>query len=183
MGLKYFFKKWISLLFSFPYQWRKIKKERNSEYLWFIFYESLFCGIAFFLGALWTTMFDLNVSLWLLRAVNFSFVLFVYVIFLAKMFRIFSDYNSLEINGKLSERLIAYVSSFYFFSFFLGALLSPENYFFIVFVFSFFASFYFYRILYKYYKKKIFSFLFSFSLFFIYIIYYFFTLNFLAQIK
>ncbi len=183
MNLKLFFERLVSLLFTFPYEWRRISKEVDKEYLWFLGYESLISGVTFFLGALWAFGIDMGVGFLATRALVFSLVLFVYVLFLAKIFGVICNYYNLRIKGQVAERLVVYVSGFYFTSIFAGTLLAPENYFFILFVMSFFSGYYFSGVLLKYFKKNIYAFFAGTVLFLFHLISYFVFINLLATIK
>jgi len=173
----------LSLLFTFPYEWRRIVREVDKQYLWFLGYESLWAGVTFFLGALWAFGIDMGMKFLLIRAWVFASVLFVYVLFLAKVFGIIGNYYNLKVKGELAERLVVYVSGFYFAGIFAGTLLSPENYFFILFVMSFFSGYYFSGVLLKNFKKDLYALFAGMVLFFFHVISYFVFINLLATIK
>jgi hypothetical protein len=183
MSLKSFFQRFTSIILTFPYEWRRINKETGNYYVWFLIFESILSGITFLLGALWTFGVGLGINFLLVRALVFSVVLFAYIIILAKVFSLLCNYYKLKLNGKLAERLVVYVSGFYFASIFIGTLFSPENYFFILFVFAFFSGYYFSRVLLRYFKKNLYAIFSGVVLFLFHLISYFVFINLLATIK
>ena len=152
MNIKEFFSRFFSLIIHFPYEWRKIINEQKQPHYIFLTYSSVLSLITFFLGGLWYTGLKVGVDFILIKSVKFAIANFLYVGILSIIFGEISNYYHWGFNDKkTSQGLVIYSSVFYLVAIYIGTLLSPENYFFILFILSFFSAYYFARIL----EKKI----------------------------
>ncbi len=146
MNIRFFFKRLYNILFSFSDEWNTILKEKGyAGIIFFSIYLSIFVTFAFFLGAIIYTGTKLGVY-FILSHLLFVFVLNVFFTAIyAFIFGKFLNYYSKDNVEKLTHKIVVYSFASYFIGNIVGYLTTPENFFFISFIASFFAAYYFFQ--------------------------------------
>ena|GEM_PF-2577768 len=179
MTIRFFFKRLYNILFSFSEEWKAILKEKGyAGIIFFIIYLSVLVTLAFFFGAIIYSGTQLGLLFILPHLLSVFVLNLFFVVSYAFVFgRILNYYckNNVE---KTTHQLVAYSFTSYLIGNVIGYLTSPEDFFFISFIASFFAAYYFFQGIVTISKKinELFAFGMS-SLFFILLIVSYFLIN------
>lgn len=146
MNIRFFFRRLIKIFSNFSEEWISIQEETGySRLIFFSIYISLLTAFSLLISTFIYTGFNLGSKYIVLRSF-FAFVInlvFIWIlaILLSKLFRYYTD-KKVEI---LIFRLSIYTISVFFIGNMVGYIVSPDNFFFISFIASFFSSYFFYQ--------------------------------------
>jgi len=179
LNIRFFFKRLYNILFSFSEEWKAILKEKGyAGIIFFTIYLSIFVTIAFFLGAMIYSGTKLGVQFILPHLLSVFVLNIFFTASYAFIFGKIMDYYCKNNVAKSTHKLVVYSFTSYFIGNIIGYLTTPENFFFISFIASFFAAYYFFQGIVTISKKinELFAFGMS-SLFFVLLIVSYFLIN------
>lgn len=179
MNISFFFKRLYNIFFNFSEEWNTILKEKGyAGIIFFVIYLSIIVAVSFFFGAIIYSGTKLGFQFILLHTISVLFLNICFVLLDAFIFGKILNYYCKQNVEKTTHKLVAYSFSSYFIGNFIGYLTTPENFFFISFIASFFAAYYFFQGIVSVSKKinELFSFGMA-ALFFILLIVSYFLIN------
>ena len=146
LNIRFFFRRLYNLFFRFSEEWVVILKEKGyAGIIFFLIYLSFLVAGAFFLGAIIYSGTTLGLHFIILHTVSVFVLNLLFVFLYAFAFGKILNYYSKKNIEKVVHTLVVYSFSAYFAGNFIGYLTTPENFFFISFIASFFAAYYFFQ--------------------------------------
>ncbi len=146
LNIRFFFRRLYSLFFNFSDEWHTILKEKGyAGIIFFIIYLSFLVALSFFLGAIIYLGTTLGLHFIVLHTISVFFIDIFIVALYSFIFGKVLSYYSKENIERLVHTLVAYSFSAYFVGNIFGYLTTPDNFFFISFIASFFAAYYFFQ--------------------------------------
>ncbi len=146
MGISFFIRRLINIFSQFSEEWISIREEKGyARLIFFAIYISLLTAISFLISTFIYTGSLYGIKYMILRSSLVFLVNLILTFILALLFsKLFRYYADKEVEFQIFK-LSIYVISVFFVGNMIGYIVSPDNFFFISFIASFFSTYYFYQ--------------------------------------